>query len=471
MPRLTWGAKLRVIILVVCFCTSLPSAPARGFWGTLTIEKEKQLGDEFYLQVQQYFSVVRDPFLNTYLNAVGQKLVQQLGPQPFEYRFHIIEDPSLNAFAVPGGHVFINTGLIRLMEREDELAGVLAHEITHIHARHMAKRMNKARFTSIASLIGAMAAVLMGGPVAEPLLVGSMATGESMMLKYSREDEREADTLGFKWMTQAGYNPQDMIAIFNKMTRQRWFEGAETPVYLKTHPELESRIVDLSHLIATHHMADRASHSSPAFTYFKLRLETMYGNPHRMLRELKRRLAEDPDSVPLKYCLALVYQRLGQRAEAIEAYEEALAREPHNRMIKRDLAVFYYESNRLPEAQTQLEELLRDNPRDEVALYYLGRIKQDRHLWDEALALFEKVNGLNPSFTEVYYNLGTIYGEKKQLGLAHYYLGLHSRLAKDLSTALFHFRKALAYLSPQERCYHEVQEEVARLEKMRVRVR
>ncbi|MFP3868770.1 MAG: M48 family metalloprotease [Desulfobacteraceae bacterium] len=471
MPRSTWGQRLWIVFTLVCFITSVSTTPARGFFGELTIEKEKQLGEEFHLHLQQYFNIIRDPFLNSYLNAVGQRLVNQVGSQPFDYHFSIIEDPALNAFAVPGGYVFLNTGLIQLMDSEDELAGVIAHEITHIHARHIAKRLKKARFTSIASLVGGLAAVLMGGAAAGPLLMGTQAATESMMLKYSREDEREADTLGFKWMTRAGYNPRDMLAIFSKMTRQRWFEGAEIPVYLQTHPEMETRIVNISHLISTHDMTGLSSKESPAFTYFKLRLRALCNNPNTMLRDLKRRLAENPDNVPLLYCLGLVHQRLGQRAEAIAAYQAALNQEPRNRMIKKDLAILFYESNQQAAAQSQLQELLQRDPQDEVALYYLGRIRQDQQRWDEALALFEKVHGLNPAFTEVYYNLGTIYGEKKQLGPAHYYLGLHSRMAKDLATALFHFRKALNYLPNSAQYYQKAQQEVARLEKMRVKVR
>ncbi len=132
------------LVLTLCVVLVFPPA-AFGFFGSLTVEKEKELGEEFCLQLQQYYPVVRDPYLTAYINAIGQKLVKQLGPQPFQFRFFILEDPTYNAFAVPGGYIFVNTGIIQLMDREDELAGVLAHEITHVHQRHMAKRMEKAK--------------------------------------------------------------------------------------------------------------------------------------------------------------------------------------------------------------------------------------------------------------------------------------------------------------------------------------
>jgi beta-barrel assembly-enhancing protease len=459
------------LVFTLCLVLIFPPA-AFSFFGSLTIEKEKELGEEFCLQLQQFYPVVRDPYLTAYINSIGQKLVKQLGPQSFQYRFFIIDDPTYNAFAVPGGYIFVNTGIVRLMEREDELAGVLAHEITHVHQRHMAKRLEKSKLTTIATVIGALAAVLLGGAAAGPLLTGVMAGGESAMLAYSREDETEADALGFKWLTLANYDCHYMMTVFQKMNRQRWFESNDLPVYLKTHPELQTRIVNLAHLVDSHQIPDREpTPPPPGFTYFKQRLEALYANPARLKRELLIRLSQQPDNTPSRYALALVYKRLGDRPKALEAYQQALASSPNNDLIKRDLAIFNYESNRPQEAQNLFQELLRRNPKDEVSLYYIGLILQDRHQVDEALSLFERLHVMNPNFTEVYYNLGTLYGEKQRLGPAHYYLGRHSRLAKDLPTALFHFRKALANLVPSDKLYAEAQMEVARLERLKVRVR
>jgi predicted Zn-dependent protease len=462
--------KILTTLFVVCFLVTSSATPSWSFFGSFPVEKEKEVGEEFNLAVQQYLSVVQDAYLNSYINAIGQKIVQHLGSQPFKYRFAILEDPSVNAFAVPGGYIYVHTGLIRLMEREDELAGVLAHEISHVHARHMAKNMEKSKLPTIASVIGALAAVLLGGPLAQPLLVAAMGGGEAMMLKYSREFEREADTLGFKWLTQCGYNPRDMMGVFNKMSRLRWFEGAEVPYYLKSHPDLESRIVDISHLMVSNHIVEKKYPTHPEFTYFKQRLEALYGNPGRMQRDLARKLRQEPNSAPLNYCMAIVHKRLGDRTQATDCYKAALAQDPKNLMIKKDLAIFYFEGNRKNEAETIFKEILAQSPRDEVALYYMGLINQDQRKLDEALALFEKVHSLNPAFTGVYYSLGTLYGEKQRLGLAHYYLGMHSRIVKDYPNTLFHFRKALNYLSSQDKFYREAQSEVARLEKMRVKV-
>lgn len=470
--------RLVTTFILVTALLQMPLGPAWAFlddfMGSLTIEKEKEVGEEFLLELQQEVPIVQDPFLTSYINRLGQKLVVQLGPQPFKYRFFIIDDPSMNAFAVPGGYVFVTTGLIRQTEREGELAGVMAHEISHVYARHMAKTMEKAKITNIAALIGAMAGIFLGGvggaALSQSVMMGSAAAGASAMLKYSRDFEREADSLGFKWMLQAGYNPRDMISIFRKLGKQRWFEGGEIPVYLSTHPDVDARIVELGHQLSLHQDHLPQSPNNPDYQYFSIGVEASCGNPIQLYRRMSQESARDPQNPVYPYGQALALVRLERYEEAVGEFQQALKLAPDNYLIKRELAIQYFSRNRYPEAQRLLEELSRRNPQDDVVLYYLGRICQERRQIDQALPLFEKVFNLNPTFSEIYYNLGTLYGEKGQLGLAHYYLGLHSLKVKALSTALFHFRKAAQNLSPADPRFPEVKRQVARLEKMRVRV-
>jgi len=446
-----------------------PPPCSAGLFDSLTIEKEKQLGEEFLLQIQQYYELSTDPFLTSYINRLGQKLVAQLGAQPYRFRFFIIHEDTMNAFAVPGGYVFVNTGLIRMTEREGELAGVMAHEISHIYARHMAKQMDKAKITNIATLIGALASIFLGGAGA-PVLMGSMAAGQSAMLKYSRDCEREADELGFKWMVKAGYNPRDMVSIFKKMSKQRWFEGGKVPIYLSTHPDVDNRIVDLGYMLARYQGPLPTEHDNPVYRYFTVKLDATYGNSFQLMRRMTQDGLREPQNALYPYGRALALDKLEKYDEATATFQQALKLAPENPLIQRDLAIHYFNMNRYPEAQKIFEDLSRRYPRDDVALYYQGRICQERKQIDQALPLFEKVHALNPTFNEVFLNLGTLYGEKGNLGPAHYYLGLYSLRARALPSALFHFRKALVNLSPADPRYIEVKRQVARLEKMRVKI-
>jgi predicted Zn-dependent protease len=452
-----------------------PVLPARAIFDSLTIEKEKQLGEEFFLLIQQAVPLIGDPFIGSYFNRLGQKIVAQLGPQPFKYRFFIIDDPTVNAFAVPGGYIFVHSGLIHMMEREGELAGVLAHEVSHIYARHMAKTLEKAKVANIATLVGALAGIFLGGVggavLSQTMAVGSMAAGSSAMLAYGREFEREADSLGFKWMVKAGYNPRDMVTIFKKMNRQRWFQGGKIPVYLSTHPDIDSRMVDLANQLSFNMDKLPKGEDSPDFAFFTTRMEALTGNANQLLRRMTQDGLREPQNPVCPYGKALALAKLERPEEAIKAFQEAQKLAPGNDLIQRDLATYYFQRNRYQDALKLLEGLARRHPQDDVTLFYLGRIYQERHQNDQALALFEKVQKLNPAFTEVYLNLGTVYGEKKQLGPAHYYLGFYSLRTKALPTALFHFQKAAKNLSPADPRYGEVKRQIARLEKMRVRVR
>jgi predicted Zn-dependent protease len=465
-------------VAIVILATSLLFGPVRSGWafldelsGGLSIEKERQIGEQFLLEIQQEVPLIQDPFLTSYINNLGQKLAAQMGPQPFHYKFFIVDDPSMNAFAVPGGYVFIHTGMIRMAEREGELAGVMAHEISHIYWRHMSKMMEKSRVATVATLVGALASIFLGGAMAAPLLMGSMAAGQSAMLKHSRDFEAQADSTGFKWMVKAGYNPRDMVTIFSKMNKQRWLEGGKVPIYLSTHPDVDNRIVELSHQLAIHQKELPPERNNPDFEYFTIKLESICGNPNQLLRRMTQEGLRETHNPAFHYGRALALSKLERHDEALAAFQQASRLAPDNRLIKRDLAIFYFNHNQYPEALQKLNELSQRYPQDDVILYYLGRIYQEGKKRDQALPLFEKVHKLNPAFSEVYYNLGTLYGEKGQMGLAHYYLGFHSLKVKALPTAMFHFQKALKNLSPNDSHYREVQDQLTRLEKMKVRVR
>jgi predicted Zn-dependent protease len=465
------------LVAISILATGLILFPVRSSWaifdfmaGGLSIEKEKQIGEQFLLEVQQEVPLIDDPYLTSYINHLGQKLVAQMGPQPFKYRFFIVKDPTMNAFAVPGGYIFIHTGMIRMADREGELAGVMAHEISHVYCRHMSKMMEKSRIVTVASLIGALASVFLGG-LGQPLLVGSMAAGESAMLKYSRDNEAEADAHGFWWMIKAGYNPRDMVSIFSKMNKQRWLEGGKIPIYLATHPDTDNRIVELSHQLVIHQKELPPEKDNPAFHYFTIKLESICGNPNQLLRRMTQEALREPNNPAFPYGKALALAQLERHNEALAAFQQALRLSPDNHLIKRDLAIFYFDHNQYPEALQSFNELSQRYPQDAVSLYYLGRIYQEQKKIDQALPLFEKVHKLNPTFSDVYYNLGTLYGEKGQMGLAHYYLGFYSLRVKALPTAMFHFQKAVKNLSASDPRYTEAQLQLTRLQRMKVRVR
>jgi beta-barrel assembly-enhancing protease len=462
----SWRQAAWFLIFILLVSTTPASG---GPFSSLTIEKEKQIGEEFFLEIQQHYSLATDPFVTSYINRLGRRLVAQLGPQPYNYRFFIMDDPAINAMAVPGGYIFVTTGFIRSMEREGELAGVLAHEVSHIYARHIARQMDQSRGISIVSLVGSLAAVLLGGPAAAAILAGTQAAGMSAMLKYSRNHEEEADSLGFKWMCKAGYNPREMMSMFRKLNKQRWFQGGELPIYLSTHPHTDDRLVEMAHHISQYKGNLPQKTDSPEFHYFALKVASIYGKPFQLLRRMTQASVREPHDPLYHYGKALALGKLERETEALEALKRALELDPENAIVQRELAGCYFENNRYEQALPILIRLRQRHPQDEVTLYYLGRIFQERHQNDQALAAMERVQSLNPAFVEVYHDLGTLYGEQGRLGLAHYYLGLHSLRARAYPTALFHFKKAQANMPVSDPHYPDLRSQITRLEKMKVK--
>jgi predicted Zn-dependent protease len=461
----------RQIAWLLVFVLLWGTTPATGgLFSTLSTEKERQIGEEFFLELQSEYPICTDPFISSYINRLGHKLEAQQPPHPFHYRFYVLKDPTLNAFAVPGGYIFMHTGFIRLMDREGELAGVLAHEISHIYSRHMARMLDESKPVSIATLVGSLAAIFLGGPAAAALLVGSQAAGQAAMLKYSRDHEQEADDLGFKWMTKAGYDPMDMIAAFKMLNKQRWFQGGEPPIYLSTHPHTDTRLVELANRLSIHEKTVHKGYENPEFQYFALKVDSISGSPYLLLRRMTQASIQEPKNPAYFYGKALALAKLDHPEEAMTTLQKGLDLDPGNYIIQREMAIQYFERNRYQQALPLLTRLAQTHSQDEVVLYYLGRIYQEQRQFSDALAAMERVQALNPAFVEVYQNLGTLYGEEGRLGLAHYYLGLHSLTSRALPTALFHFKKALVYMPLSDPHYGRVKDQIARLEKMKVKV-
>src|SRR5581483_6208583 len=175
----------RAVALVVLALIALPGQPAGAGMD------EREIGRRFLLEARGELPLIEDPAVKEYVERVGRRLVKTLGSQSFDYSFYVVQDPSLNAFAVPGGYVFVFSGLLARVKNDDELAGVLGHEIGHAAAHHIVRQQAEGQVASAASLLGLLLSAV--NPV---LGAGAIAAAQTAQLKYSREFEQEADYLG-----------------------------------------------------------------------------------------------------------------------------------------------------------------------------------------------------------------------------------------------------------------------------------
>ena len=196
--------------------------------------------------IQQHGGLHPDPRAQALVDRVGNRIVDrsQASQTEWQYDFHLLADPrTVNAFALPGGQIFITDALLRRLETEGQLAGVLGHEIGHVVARHSAQQMAKNQLTQ--GITGAVL-VASGGGGGEAQL--AMMIGNMVNMKYGREDELESDELGVRFMSQAGYDPRALIGVMKIL--QEAAGGAAPPEFFSTHPSTPNRVATIEAAIA-----------------------------------------------------------------------------------------------------------------------------------------------------------------------------------------------------------------------------
>lgn len=234
-------------LLALCVAISLAVLPAlaerrklKPGFNLFSKEQDVQLGKEAAAQIEKQVQVIKDPELEGFVNRIGKKLIAQpeADAESFPYSFKVVHDKSINAFALPGGPAFVHTGLMAAADNEAQVAGVLAHEIAHVALRHGTNQVSKANLIQLpAMLAGAAAGGSMIGQLAQ---LGVGLGANSLLLKFSRGAERDADLLGTRLMAAAGYNPIEMARFFEKLEAAGGSQRA--PEFLSSHPNPGNRV-------------------------------------------------------------------------------------------------------------------------------------------------------------------------------------------------------------------------------------
>jgi len=239
---------IMMIFSLFSYCGSREYNPVTGShqYIGLTARQEVALGVQSVPEMLKQFGGLHpDARLQTQVDRVGMAVVKnsRAADPRWQYKFHLLSDAkTINAFALPGGQIFITAGLYRLFNREDQLAAVLAHEIAHVAARHSAQRIAKSKLTN-----GLLNAVMVGSGDATVAQITALA-GELVNMKFSREDEVEADRLGVFFMTDAGYDPEGMVELMEVLEKSGG--GARMPEFFSTHPSPDNRIEKIRQAIA-----------------------------------------------------------------------------------------------------------------------------------------------------------------------------------------------------------------------------
>jgi len=246
-PRRWWGGLLIACVASIAAGCAVNPVSGRTEMAVLSADKERELGDEEAKKVEASMGLVADPALLAYVQAVGARAAKQSPRQDVPYTFQIVNQPEPNAFALPNGNIYISRGLLALANSEDELAGVLAHEIVHVAARHTVRSANVAVATSplrIATGIAGLATGIIAPRVGEGIMdLGDVAT-EAFMAPYGRNQEREADDIGVDLAARAGYDPKGLPRALQALEREEALrrEGPPRQSFFDTHPATPERV-------------------------------------------------------------------------------------------------------------------------------------------------------------------------------------------------------------------------------------
>lgn len=301
----------------------------------LSTQQEQDIGKGFLQQLLNEPSYVSDPFLRHYLNSLGAGIGEHASLRGLPLHFNLIAENELNAFAVPGGYITFNTGLLLTTETESELASVVGHEIAHLSQRHLPRLIARQQSQKLPTTAAILASILLGGQAAVAGVTLAQANLLSNQLSYSREFEREADAIGMQLMASSGYDPKAMAGFFGKLQRFTLVTSKDVPEFLRTHPLSYTRVAEAEARQASLPEVDTAS--SFDFHLARARIRALYsGHPDDAVDILNQQLveleptadAEQRDAI--HYGIALAQSRLRQYSTALEQINKLADSYPDN---------------------------------------------------------------------------------------------------------------------------------------------
>jgi len=422
--------------------------------------REKALGREFLRSALKEFQFVKDYEVVHLVNQVGREIVKAIGEDPDRYHFFVVHNNQLNAFAIPGGYIFLFDGLLKKLDSVDALAGVLAHEIAHVEKKHFFKDSKKINAVNLATMASIIIAGLSGKAEGATGTI-AMAANVSMRLKFSRKNEEEADLFAIRFLKQTPYNPAGLSDFFKTLSFYQRFTRGIPPPYLSTHPGLGERRLMVEALtrnlprqkktsldwdrIATILRADKTG--TPE-------LSPAQANPEKQAREIH---IEEDRAFYLRGLSAL---KSGRLKEALEAYQSAIGHNRDNALYYADLSQIYMQVQETALAKKAAEESITRAHNLPGPYLVLGMIAQSENDHQSAITQLELATALAPDHAFIHFQLARSY-HALSLGVKeHFHLGRHHRLNLEPDLALRQFQRGLSLLKEKNALFRSIQNEI-----------
>lgn len=380
--------------------------------GVVSLQQEQDLGRAWLMAFRRQVRTYDDPQVQDYLEHLLARLATASELLDRHLQLVLVNNTSINAFAVPGGIVGVHTGLLLQARTEHQCASVLTHELAHLSQRHFARSLESQHQSTVVGLTGLLAGLVLAATGGAQAGMAAIATSQAAMMDqaliYSRQNEQEADRVGIETLYRAGMDPAGAAEMFELMLAATRYTGQRPPEFLLTHPLTESRVSDIRariskypprqypddleyHLMRARIQATSAERPELAAARFRdelagdslSRTAARYGlalalsamGDHKGAREqIQGLLAEDPERVTYRLAAIAIERAAGATGTAIEQAQRLLAAEPNNYPALMELARSLESANRVGEAETVLTRLSRDRPNDPQVWFELAEV-------------------------------------------------------------------------------------------------
>ncbi len=383
----------------------------------------KTYGRAFVIEALRTYRFVLDPDVTAPVQQTGRRLVQAIGLDPSAIHFFVVDEPQPNAFAIPGGYIFVFTGLLTKLGNDEELAGVLAHELGHVAHNHFFQNSKQIMALNLATL----AALLLskGHPAA---LAFPLGAEYNLQLAYSREHEAEADAAAVGYLRTAGYDPAGLARFFQTLLVYERFNPPLVPAYFTTHPGVAERLRVIETMIGAGE-PQAPEHGATAFDWGRVRAS----------------LGTVPEGAPAtsreRYLHAVDWLKENRVDAAIEAYRLLLAEEPHNARARADLSLALLRNQMRAEAKDEALRSLADDPAQATPSVVLGILAQDAGRHDEAIERFQEAAARDPIDHTIHLRLAQSFAALGDDAQEAYHLGRYFRLGLEPARAVLQYER------------------------------
>ncbi len=357
------------VVIILSICWSLPvradELPDLGDASrtVLPVAEEQRLGDIFMQQLRATGAVITDPIDSQYINDLGQKLVASAKVGKRRFFFFFMADPTVNAFAGPGGYVAMNSGLMLATEKESELAAVMAHEIAHVTQGHIARKVADASKMKYTTLVGVLAGAALGaatgsGDAVQATIAATAAGTQQRMLNFSRQLEQEADRIGIITLLKTGFDPNSMPGFFQRLFQDERY-NLQPIALLSSHPLTPDRIADAENRIAQYGEINKKP-SSLDYYLIKERLRVQTARDNHALEAYYQKILKKhqyQNQAAAEYGYALALQASAKYAEAYDRFSALVQQDPKQILYQLALADVLLDQHHTSEAVKILSEV------------------------------------------------------------------------------------------------------------------